>query len=71
MKNIPVEMIVFNDDIEGMSCAGIDSSWPPRDCVAKLIEASNILLNDKNYDGHGYEEICAARDAAKKFYGIR
>ena len=40
--------------------------WPLEDVINKLIEAANILLNDKSYDGHGYEQIMAARDEATK-----
>lgn len=45
----------------------IASPWPAKDVVRKLIEAAKILLDDKDYDGHGYEEICAARDEAAKW----
>jgi len=40
------------------------SPWPIQDIIKKLVEAADILLICKNYDGHGYEEINAARDAA-------
>ncbi len=43
------------------------SPWPAKDVVLKLVEATNILLDEKNYDGHGYEEMCAAKDAALKW----
>lgn len=33
------------------------SPWPPSDVITKLCEATDILLNEKNYDGHGHEEI--------------
>jgi transcriptional regulator with XRE-family HTH domain len=36
---------------------GLDSSWSLKDVLKKLIEASEILLHQKNYDGHGWEEI--------------
>lgn len=37
--------------------------WPTKDVLAKLIEAAEILLHQKSYDGHGYEqiEICVKR----------
>lgn len=40
--------------------------WPLRDVLSKLIEAASILLDDKSYDGHGYELIGAARAAARE-----
>lgn len=42
-------------------------AWPPRDVLAKLADAADILLGPENYDGHGYEEINAARDAARRW----
>ena len=38
--------------------------WPVKDVLGKLVEAANILLNDHDYDGHGWEEINVARDKA-------
>ncbi len=40
-------------------------SWPLRDVITKLVEASEILLHQKNYDGHGWEQISHAVDRAK------
>jgi|WetSurMetagenome_2_1015567.scaffolds.fasta_scaffold00103_17 hypothetical protein len=34
-----------------------DNSWSTIDVLKKLIEATEILLHEKNYDGHGWEEI--------------
>lgn len=34
-----------------------DKSWNTYDVITKLTEAANILLYDRNYDGHGWEEI--------------
>ena len=31
--------------------------WPIHDVLAKLADASDILLHHYNYDGHGYEQI--------------
>lgn len=31
--------------------------WNTHDVIAKLIEAADILLHKKDYDGHGWEEI--------------
>lgn len=43
------------------------SAWPPRDIVAKLVDASEILLHQHNYDGHGYEAIGICVDLAKSY----
>lgn len=43
----------------------MDEPWPLRDILAKLVEAADILLDDKDYDGHGWEEIAGCRDRAK------
>ena len=42
-----------------------DQTWPTRDVLNKLIEASEILLHKKDYDGHGWEEIAHCVDLAK------
>lgn len=39
--------------------------WPLKDIIGKLVEASEILLNNKNYDGHGWEEISHATKMGK------
>jgi len=36
---------------------GLDNSWPTKDVLAKLIWASEYLLNEMSYDGDNYEEI--------------
>jgi hypothetical protein len=38
-------------------------AWNTASVLAKLIEAADILLHEKNYDGHGWEqiEICHKR----------
>ena len=45
----------------------ISSSWPLASIVTKLDKASKILLRDKDYDGHGYEQIHYASLEAKKW----
>jgi len=42
---------------------GLKNAWPLKDVLKKLIEASEILLLKKDYDGHGWEEIshCVTR----------
>ncbi len=44
-----------------------DSAWPLSEVLKKLIEAADILLNKKDYDGHGWEEISHAVKKAKTF----
>jgi hypothetical protein len=43
----------------------LEEPWPMRDILAKLSEAADILLNERAYDGHGWEEIATCRDRAK------
>lgn len=45
----------------------LSEAWTLNDVVNKLIEASEILLHDKNYDGMGYEEIEQCVKIAKEF----
>lgn len=49
------------------SLLGLNESWPLKDIISKLIEASEILLNYHSYDGQGYEEIqlCVAKAKEK------
>lgn len=44
-----------------------DRPWPIRDVIAKLANAAGHLLKDHSCDGHGYEEIDHARNAAMAF----
>lgn len=39
--------------------------WPLRDVLAKLVEAGDILMHEKNYDGHGWEQISHAIERGK------
>ena len=34
-----------------------DKAWDTLSVIAKLVEAADILLHKKDYDGHGWEEI--------------
>lgn len=40
-------------------------AWPVRDVLTKLAAAADVLFERYNYDGDGYEQIAAARDAAR------
>ena len=55
----------LSESTETPGCAA--SPWPARDVVEKLVEATDILLNEKDYDGHGWEEIVAAQTVAKSW----
>lgn len=37
--------------------ADSDNAWPTKDVLSKLIWATEYLLNEKDYDGHGHEEV--------------
>lgn len=43
-----------------------DKAWPLRSVLGKLAEAADTLLDDRDYDGHGWEEIDCARKAARE-----
>jgi hypothetical protein len=45
--------------------ANTDSPWALLDVLEKLAGAADHLLGEHAYDGHGYEGIAAARDAAR------
>lgn len=45
---------------------GLENAWSLKHILEKLIEASNILLHEKDYDGHGWELIDKAKEEAKK-----
>jgi hypothetical protein len=47
-----------------------DGPWPLRDVLVKLADAADHLLNNHDCDGHGYEEIGYARDAARSLAGV-
>lgn len=55
MSSLPIAEII-----------GADQPWSLYDVLNKLIEASDILLHKKNYDGHGWEEIFHAAQRAKQ-----
>lgn len=45
--------------------SGMDTPWPLRDVLAKLIDATEHLLDDHDCDTHGHEEYRAAINAGK------
>lgn len=51
---------------------GSKDSWSLIGIIQKLIETSDILLIEKDYDGHGHEVLKEARDqAVKKLNSIK
>jgi hypothetical protein len=44
---------------------GLDTPWPLRDVLTKLIDATEHLLDDHDCDAHGHEEYRAAAKAGK------
>lgn len=52
------------DNMEAILATG--TAWPLHDVLKKLIEASEILLHKKDYDGHNYEEIEICVKTAKE-----
>src|SRR6185312_3401971 len=49
---------------------GLFEAWPLQDVLKKLDEAATILLQDKNYDGNGWEEISHSSDKAKEYVAL-
>jgi hypothetical protein len=47
--------------------AGEDEPWSLRECVLKLVEAADILLHQKDYDGMHWELIQSAWTHAKEY----
>jgi hypothetical protein len=45
---------------------GLDQPWSTADLIRKLVEAAEILLHEKSYDGHGWEEIAGCVGYAKE-----
>ncbi len=45
----------------------LDNPWPLDSVLKKLIDATHILLNQKSYDGHDYEEM---ETAIKRSYEL-
>lgn len=43
---------------------GMDRTYPLNDVLDKLIKTSDILMHQKNYDGHGWEILREAREQA-------
>jgi hypothetical protein len=52
------------------SVLALDNAWCLKDVMKKLIEASEILLHQKNYDGHGWEEINHCVERGKEIVSI-
>lgn len=48
------------------STLGFDGPWPLHSVLEKLADAADHLLRDHCCDSHGYEEVCAARDSARR-----
>jgi len=45
----------------------VNTAWPPRDVVKKLVEAAEHLLRDHDCDCDCWEQDAAALDAAKEW----
>ena len=45
---------------------GMSDTFTLSDILNKLIESSDILLHNKNYDGHGWEIIAKCTELAKE-----
>ena len=56
-------MNIRDDEIVPMN----DQPWPLDEVVLKLCEAADILLHDKDYDGHGWELIQEAEKVGREW----
>lgn len=45
---------------------GMDTPWPLHDVLAKLIDATGVLLDRHSYDDHGHEGVRYAQLAGKE-----
>jgi hypothetical protein len=45
---------------------GFNSPWPATSVLRRLVDAADHLLKVHDCDDHGWEGVCAARDAARK-----
>jgi len=45
---------------------GMDTPWPTHDLLDKLADATDILLHDKDYDGHGWEILQQCMEEARR-----
>jgi hypothetical protein len=47
--------------------AGAETAWPVKSVLEVLFKAAGVLLDDHNYDRHGWERIEYARRAAREY----
>lgn len=66
MKRNPVSFEQAKQQVERLNQENLSNPWPLKDVLSKLIEAADILLHKKDYDGHGHEEIFIAVQRAKE-----
>jgi len=45
---------------------GIETPWPIWSILERLCDAADILLDDKDYDGHGWELLHEARERGRQ-----
>lgn len=64
IKSPKVEQVSGGGDLLS---AGMDQPWSMRQCVKHLIKSADILLNERNYDGHGHEILSEAMKQAKNY----
>ncbi len=48
----------------------LGNAWPTKDVLRKLIFAAEYLLHEKNYDGHGWEEISHCVQRGKEILNL-
>lgn len=62
------EIGILNKRIENL--LRLDERWDTLSILEELTKASDILLHEKDYDGHGWELIAKATEEAKNLITI-
>lgn len=66
-RSAPVSEAVSGAVSEGLPAwYGMSKPWPLHDVLSELIRGAEILLDEKDYDGHGHERIATAKKRARE-----
>jgi hypothetical protein len=61
-----IEQYGFDKEERMSNILGLDHPYSLIHILNKLVEASDILMHEKNYDGHGWEIISETTKLAKE-----
>jgi len=62
---VPTAIETLRDCAELMEALRMDQPWSLTSVLKRLADAADHLLDAHDCDAHGYEEVGAARDAAR------